>query len=81
MEHNEIKEFLLEQGEKEENITEKLIEENRDYYFDYLYNDDYKYRRYNEDGTYETYRDEYEAEEDRIEEERKNTSWKITISN
>ena len=68
IEHKEIKEFLLEHGEKEENITEKLIEENRDYYFNYLYNDDYTYREYNKDGTYKLLRNDLEAEMDSKEE-------------
>ena len=46
IEHAEIKERLIEQGYNKDEITEKLIEENRDYYFNvYLY-DDYTYREY-----------------------------------
>ena len=48
----------MDHGEKEDEITEKSIEENRDYYFNvYLY-DDYTYREYNKDGTYELVRDD-----------------------
>ena len=68
IEHVEIKEWLIEQGYNKDEITAKLIEENRDYYFNvYLY-DDYTYREYNKDGTYYLVRDDRQEALDRKEE-------------
>ena len=55
VEHADIKEWLLESGEiKNENeITDKLIQEMRNNYFDFLYGNSNVIREYNEDGTYE----------------------------
>ena len=68
IEHAEIKEWMLDHGFKEDEITEKSIEKNRDYYFNvYLY-DDYTYREYNKDGTYELVGDDRQEALDREEE-------------
>ena len=81
IEHAEIKEWMIDQGFKEDEITEKLIEENRDYYFNvYLY-DDYTYREYNEDGTYNLVRDDRQEELDREEESGKKPSSNSGSSN
>ena len=72
-EHAEIKEWMIDQGFKEDEITEKSIEENRNYYFNvYLY-DDYTYGDYNKDGTYELVRDDRQEALDREEESGKKT--------
>ena len=68
VEHAEIKEWMLDHGEKEDEITEESIEENRDFYFNFLYNDDYTYREYNKDGPYELVRDDRQEALDREEE-------------
>ena len=80
IEHAEIKEWMLDHGEKEDEITEESIEKNRDYYFYSLYNDDYTYRKYNKDGTYELVRDDRQEALDR-EEERNLESGKNPSSN
>ena len=49
----EIKEWLLENGENENEITDKFIQEQRNNYFDFLYGNSNVIREYNEDGTYE----------------------------
>ena len=73
-EHDEIKEWMIEQGFKEDEITEKSIEENRNYYFNvYLY-DDYTYREYNKDGTYNLVRDDRQEALDREESGKKPSS-------
>ena len=59
VEHAEIKEWLLESSEieNENKITDKLIQEMRNNYFDFLYGNSNVIREYNEDGTYELVRD------------------------
>ena len=58
-EYAEIKEWLLESGEieNENEITDKYIREMRDNYFDFLYENKNIIREYNEDGTFELVRD------------------------
>ena len=81
IEHAEIKEWMLDHGFKEDEITEKSIEENRNYYFNvYLY-DDYTYREYNKDGTYELVRDDREEALNREEESGKKPSSNSGSSN
>ena len=81
IEHAEIKEWMKYQGFKEDEITEKSIEKNRDYYFNvYLY-DDYTYREYNKDGTYELVRDDRQEALDREEESGKKPSSNSGSSN
>ena len=80
IEHAEIKEWMLDHGEKEDEITEESIEKNREYYFYSLYNDDYMYRKYDKDGTYELVRDDRQEALDR-EEERNLESGKNPSSN
>ena len=54
IEYNEVKEWLIkDKGFKEEQITDKLIEDGKKNYFELIY-DDYTNREYNEDGTYYT---------------------------
>ena len=51
IEYNEVKEWLIkDKGFKEEQITDKLIEDGKKNYFELIY-DDYTNREYNEDGT------------------------------
>ena len=59
IEDNEVKEWLIkDKGYKEEQITDELIKNNKNDYFDEIYNgDDYVCREYKEDGTYIEYRD------------------------
>ena len=69
-EYNKVKEWLIRvKGFKEEQITDKLIEDSKNDYsdliFDEDYGDDYTYREYNEDGTYTLYRDKAQEEIDR----------------
>ena len=69
-EYNKVKEWLIkDKGFKEEQITDKLIEDSKNEYseliFDDDYGDDYTYREYNEDGTYTLYRDKAQEEIDR----------------
>ena len=54
VEHAEIREWLLESGEieNENEITDKYIREMRDNYFDFLYEGTNIIREYNEDGTF-----------------------------
>ena len=69
-EYNKVKEWLIkDKGFKEEQITDKLIEDSKNDYsdliFDEDYADDYTIRKYNEDGTYTLYRDNAQEEIDR----------------
>ena len=65
IEYNEAKEWLIkDKGFKEEQITDKLIEDGKKNYFELIY-DDYTNREYNEDGTYTLYRDNAQEEIDR----------------
>ena len=69
-EYNKVKEWLIkDKGFKEEQITDKLIEDSKNDYsdliFDEDYEDDYTIRKYNEDGTYTLYRDIAQEEIDR----------------
>ena len=65
IEYNEVKEWLIkDKGFKEEQITDKLIEDSKNDYFELIY-DDYTNREYNEDGTYTLYRDNAQEEIDR----------------
>ena len=59
IEDNEVKEWLIkDKGYKEEQITDELIKNNKNDYFNEIYNgDDYVCREYKEDGTYIEYRD------------------------
>ena len=57
VEHAEIKEWLLEQGVNENEITDKFIQEQRKDYFDYIYGNASVSREYNNDGTFELVRD------------------------
>ena len=73
IEYEEIKEFLIkEQNYKEDEITEKLIEEVKIDYFRDLHGD-YTYREYNEDGTYNLVRDTRQETLDRIAENDRNS--------
>ena len=81
IEHEEIKEWMLANNVKEDEITEESIEKNRDYYFSGLYNDDYVYREYNKDGTYTLVRDNQQAASDKKEELQQNPSSKSGSSN
>ena len=55
VEHAEIREWLLESGEieNENEITDKYIQEMRDNYFDFLYGNSNVVREYNENGTFD----------------------------
>ena len=53
VEHSEIKEFLLENGENENEITDKFIQEQRNNYFDFLCGNSNVFREYHSDGTFE----------------------------
>ena len=65
IQYNEVKEWLIkDKGFKEEQITDKLIEDSKENYFELIY-DDYTNREYNEDGTYTLYRDNAQEEIDR----------------
>ena len=65
IEYNEVKEWLIkDKGFKEEQLTDKLIEDSKNDYFELIY-DDYTIREYNEDGTYTLYRDNAQEEIDR----------------
>ena len=59
VEHAEIREWLLESGEieNENEITDKYIRQMRDNYFDFLYEGTNIIREYNKDGTFELVRD------------------------
>ena len=71
IEYNEVKEWLIkDKGFKEEQITDKLIEDSNNDYFELIY-DDYTNREYNEDGTYTLYRDNAQEEIDRTYSENK----------
>ena len=60
-----MKEWLIkDKGFKEEQITDKLIEDSKNDYFELIY-DDYTNREYNEDGTYTLYTDNAQEEIDR----------------
>ena len=67
IEDNEVKEWLIkDKGYKEEQITDELIKNNKNDYFDEIYNgDDYVCREYKEDGTYIEYRDTVQEKIDR----------------
>ena len=80
VEYGEIKQWMLDHGEEEDEITEESIKKNRDSYFDYLYNDDYTYRVYNKDGTYDLARDDHQEELDREEERNLEKGKKSTIT-
>ena len=69
-EYNKVKEWLIkDKGFKEEQITDKLIEDSKNDYsehiFDDDYDDDYTRREYKEDGTYTEYRDKTQEEIDK----------------
>ena len=71
IEYNEVKEWLIkDKGFKEEQLTDKLIEDSKNDYFELIY-DDYTNREYNEDGTYTLYRDNAQEEIDRTYSENK----------
>ena len=53
VEHSEIKEWLLENGENENEITDKFIQEQRNDYFDFLYGNSNVFREYHSDSTFE----------------------------
>ena len=57
VEHAEIKEWLLENGVNENEITDKFIQEQRNDYFDFIYGNSNVIREYKEDGTFELVRD------------------------
>ena len=57
VEHAEIKEWLLENGVNENEITDKFIQEQRNNYFDFIYGNSNVIREYKEDGTFELVRD------------------------
>ena len=62
IEYDEVKEWLIkDRGFKEEQLTDKLIEDSKNDYFELIY-DDYTNREYNEDGTYTLYRDNTQEE-------------------
>ena len=56
VEHAEIKEWLLENGVNENEITDKSIQEQRNDYFDFIYGNSNVIREY-KDGTFELVRD------------------------
>ena len=57
IEYEEIKEWLLEYHENEDEITDEFIKRKRGDYFDFIYGDSLVYREYNKDGTFELVRD------------------------
>ena len=66
IEYNEVKEWLIkDKGFKEEQLTDKFIEDSKNDYFELIY-DDYTIREYNEDGTYTLYRDYTQYREETI---------------
>ena len=59
VERAEIKEWLLENGVNENEITDKFIQEQRNDYFDFIYGNSNVIREYKEDGTFELVRDNF----------------------